>query len=64
MSVILVFVGFAVVGIGLSMGVASFFERYSSHVNLLVFLGLFMGQFVISWILALKFTERYLQPKS
>jgi hypothetical protein len=64
MGIILIFVAFAVMGIAISMGVATVVEQYSSHASLLVFLGLFVAQFIVSWMLAVRVADRFLAPKS
>ncbi|MBM3530407.1 MAG: hypothetical protein FJX62_20175 [Alphaproteobacteria bacterium] len=64
MGIILIFVAFVIAGIAISMGIASVVEQYSSHASLLVFLGLFMAQFVVSWFLAVRVADRLLAPKS
>ncbi len=38
----------------------SLVERYSEFASLIVFLGMFAGNFVIAWKVALYVTERYL----
>jgi 4-amino-4-deoxy-L-arabinose transferase-like glycosyltransferase len=60
MSVILVFVCFVIVGDGVAMGIAAFFERFSEHASLLVFLALFILVFWVSWKAAVHVTERYI----
>ena len=60
MSVILVFVAFVVVGDAFAVGIASIVERYSSYAGLMVFLGLFILVFWVSWLAAVRITERYI----
>jgi hypothetical protein len=64
MGIILIFVSFAAAGIAASMGIATVVEQYSSHASLLVFLALFMGQFIVSWMLAVRVADRFLAPKN
>lgn len=40
--------------------ICSIVERYSPNVSLLVFLGLFMANFVVAWKISLWLTEKYL----
>jgi hypothetical protein len=54
---------FAVIALALdalAVFICSFVERYSETTSLLVFLGLFVVNFVIAWKIALGITERYL----
>jgi hypothetical protein len=60
MSVILVFLVFVVIGDAVAIGISSVVERFSQPASLLVFLGLFVLVFWIAWLLAVRFTERYL----
>jgi len=57
--VILIFVGFVIIGDIGAMAIASMFEPISETASLLVFLGLFVGVFCVAWILAVRVTERY-----
>lgn len=59
MIVILIFVGFVLIGDAAAIFLASFVEPFSKHASLLVFLGLFISVFVIAWLLAVRVTERY-----
>ena len=59
MQVIVVFALFVVGLDALAVGICSIIERYSEHVSLLVFLSLFVGNFVLAWHLALYVVERY-----
>ena len=45
---------------GFAVAICSIVERYSPNISLLVFLGLFMANFVIAWKFALWLTEKYL----
>ena len=60
MSVILVFVGFVIVGDAIAIGISTVVERYSHSASLLVFFTLFITVFWISWQLAVRITERYI----
>jgi hypothetical protein len=60
MLVILIFIAFVFVGDAISVGIASMVEPFSKTWSLLVFLGLFVGVFVVAWHLAVRVTERYL----
>jgi hypothetical protein len=65
MSVILVFIGFIILGDAIAVGIASVVERFSPYASLLVFLGLFVTVFWIAWIGAVRVTERFLmRPKA
>ena len=64
MSVILVFIAFVVVGDSLAIGIASLVERFSEPASLLVFFALFILVFWLSWMLAVRVTERYLVRQS
>ena len=59
MIVILVFIGFVIIGDAAAIFLASFVEPISKNASLLVFLGLFIGVFVAAWLLAVRVTERY-----
>ena len=59
MIVILIFVGFVIVGDAGAVLIASMFEPISESASLLVFLGLFVGVFCLAWILAVRVTERF-----
>ena len=58
MLVILVFIGFVMVGDAAAILIASFLEQTSKFASLLVFLGLFVSVFVIAWQLAVRVVER------
>jgi hypothetical protein len=60
MTVILVFIAFVFVGDAIALGISAIVENFSETASLLVFLGLFIGVFIVSWLLAVKVTERYL----
>jgi hypothetical protein len=45
---------------GFAVLICSVVERYSPNTSLLVFLGLFMLNFVVAWKLAIWLTEKYL----
>ena len=59
MSVILVFVVFVLIGDAAAVGVSSVVERFSEPASLMVFFALFVLVFWISWMLAVRVTERY-----
>ena len=59
MSVILVFVVFVLIGDAAAVGVSSVVERFSEPASLMVFFALFVLAFWISWMLAVRVTERY-----
>jgi hypothetical protein len=58
MSVIVFFVAFVIVGDGIAIGIASIVERFSQPASLLVFLGLFVVVFWLSWMAAVRVVER------
>ena len=60
MLVIAVFIGFVIVGDTVAVGIASIVEHFSQMASLLVFLGLFVGVFVIAWHAAVYVTERFI----
>jgi hypothetical protein len=64
MLVILVFIGFVLVGDAAAIFIASFFEQVSQFASLLVFLALFISVFVGAWLLAVRVVERYFLPPS
>lgn len=64
MSVILFFIGFVIVGDVVAIGIASIVERYSEPASLLVFLGLFVLVFWVSWLAALRAVERFVPGRS
>jgi hypothetical protein len=64
MAVILVFIAFAICGVLISIAVASSVEQFAPFAGLLVFFALFIGQFIVSWVLATRVSERYLLPRS
>ena len=59
MIVILIFVGFVLVGDVAAVLVASMVEPFSKFASLLVFLALFIGVFWVAWLLAVQVTERH-----
>jgi hypothetical protein len=58
MIVILIFLGFVLVGDIAAVLIASMVEPFSKFASLLVFLGLFIGVFCVAWLLAVRVTER------
>jgi len=58
--VILVFVGLVLIGDTFTVLIAAAAERFSQTVSLAVFFGLFGLVFVVSWLLAVRITERFL----
>jgi hypothetical protein len=60
MKVIGLFALFAFILDGVAVAICSVVERYSPNISLLIFLGLFMLNFVIAWMAAIRLTERYL----
>jgi len=60
MSVIAIFALFVVVGDALAIGISSIVERFSDTASLFVFLGLFILVFWISWVCAVRVTERFI----
>lgn len=60
MSVILVFCVFVVIGDALAVDISAAVEHFSQPASLMVFLALFILVFWIGWLLAVRFTERYL----
>jgi hypothetical protein len=60
MIVILIFLGFVLVGDIAAVLIASMVEPFSKFASLLVFLGLFIGVFCVAWLLAVRVTERYI----
>ena len=62
MLVILVFIGFVLVGDAAAIFIASFFEQVSQFASLLVFLALFISVFVGAWLLAVRVVERFFMP--
>ena len=59
MAVLLIFLGFVVVGDAVAIGIASIVDQFSESAGLLVFLGLFICVFVVAWVSAVHVTERY-----
>jgi hypothetical protein len=59
-QVIIVFVLFSAALDAVGVGICMVIERYSEYASLLVFLGLFVVNFVIAWQLAMFVTERFL----
>jgi hypothetical protein len=64
MTVILVFIAFVLIGDTMAVGIATMVERISEPASLLVFFILFVLVFWISWMLAVRVTERYLVRQS
>jgi hypothetical protein len=58
MSVIIFFVAFVIVGDAIAVGIASIVEQFSAYASLIVFLGLFIVVFWISWLAAVRVVER------
>ena len=63
MIVILIFIGFVLVGDVAAVLIASMVEPFSQFASLLVFLGLFVGVFWVAWLLAVRVTERYVSAR-
>lgn len=59
MSVILVFVGLVLVGDIATVLIAAAVEHFSKSTSLMVFFALFAAVFAISWVLAVRITERF-----
>jgi predicted tellurium resistance membrane protein TerC len=53
-AVILVFIGFVLVGDAAAVGIATLVERFSEPASLLVFFALFVLVFWIGWMLAVR----------
>jgi hypothetical protein len=64
MKVIGLFALFAFILDGFAVAICSMVERISPNISLLVFLGLFMLNFVVAWKLALWLTEKFLVSDS
>ena len=64
MTVIFVYALFVIVGDVAAIAVSAVVEKFSHSASLLVFFALFALVFWISWLLAVRVTERYLLPKS
>ena len=64
MSVILVFIAFVVIGDTIAVSIATFVERFSEPVSLMVFFALFILVFWLAWKMAVLVTERYLVRQS
>ncbi len=60
MQVIVLFVAIAAIMDVVAVGICSLIERWSEWASLLVFLGLFVGNFIVAWNLAVYLTEKYL----
>ena len=60
MQIIAMFVVCVVILNAISIAVCSIVERYSEFASLIVFLAMFVGNFIIAWQIALRLTERYL----
>jgi hypothetical protein len=60
MSVILIFVGFVIVGDTAAVFISYLFERVSNFTSLMVFFALFALVFYVSWQLAVRVTERFI----
>lgn len=59
MVVILIFIGFVLIGQAGAIMVATMVESYSKFGSLIAFFGLFVCVFIIAWFLAVRVTERY-----
>ena len=59
MIVILIFIGFVLVGDVAAVLVSSLVEPFSKFASLIVFLALFISVFWLAWLLAVRVTERY-----
>jgi hypothetical protein len=59
MIVILIFVGFVLVGDVAALLIASTVQPFSKFASLLVFLALFIGVFWVAWLFAVQVTERH-----
>ncbi len=64
MSVILVFIGFVLVGDTIAVVISAAVERISQSASLMVFFVLFTLVFWLSWMLAVRVTERFLVRSS
>ena len=64
MSVILIYVVFVLIGDAIAVGIATMFERISEPASLLVFFALFILVFWLSWVAAVRVTERYILRQS
>jgi uncharacterized membrane protein len=62
MVVILVFVGFVIIGQAGATMVSTMVEPFSKFGSLLVFFALFVVVFIAAWILAVRVTERFFTP--
>ena len=60
MQIIAIFAVAVVVLNTITVGICSIIERYSEFAGLLAFLGFFVANFVVAWIVALNVTERFL----
>jgi len=60
MQVLALFVLFTAILDACAIGICMIVERYSQFASLIAFLGLFVVNFLISWQIALRVTERYL----
>ncbi len=60
MSVILVYVVLVVIGDIAAVFVSAAVEHFSKSASLMVFFVLFAGVFWLSWIVAVRITERFL----
>ena len=60
MLVIAIFVLFTAIQDAIGVAICMVVERYSEPASLIVFLGIFVVNFVIAWHIAVRVTERYL----
>jgi hypothetical protein len=60
MSVILIYVVLVVAGDAIAVAISTVVEHFSKSASLLVFFALFIAVFWVSWVLAVRITERYL----
>jgi hypothetical protein len=60
MSVILVFICLVLVGDTLAVAISAAVEHFSQSASLMVFFALFAGGFWLSWVVAVRITERFL----
>ena len=64
MSVIFVYVGLVVIGDVAAVFISAAVEHFSKSASLMVFFALFAGVFWLSWLLAVRITERFLARSS
>ncbi len=60
MQVIVIFAVLVVIQNTITATICSFIEAYSAYAGLMAFLGFFVANFVVAWLLAVHITERYL----